>query len=443
MKSHKDNQLQWEGRLHLAGKQNPVTIGRQAMIPNRDCVEFLKPGFKTSLLQKNNGIKTIFISSFIPRKCGIATYTKDLVKAIDKINTCSVAEIIAMNKPEDNILYPAEVKFKINQDDSASYIKAASYINKSDADVVVLEHEFGLYGGPYGSNIVKLLKLLKKNLIITTHTIPDNPDEGYGRALRDVLRFGEKIIVMMPESTSKLKNKYGIPGERVELIAHGVPDIPFVPNDSHKKEKGLEGRITLGNINLLSESKGLEYIIEALRTIKTEYSNIIYLIIGQTHPVVLKEFGEKYRNYLYEKIKEYGLSDNVRFVNQYLTLEELIEWLKAIDIYITPYLDPEQSASGALAYAIGAGKVCISTPYLYAKNVLASGRGILVPFRDPGAISDAVLEICRNPEKKTELEEKTYKIGRLMTWDNIALQHLDLFARVLNQQPPLLEKSHR
>ena len=401
---------------------------------DKDCLKFLKPNFKTSVLKKKDGIRTIFISSFVPRKCGIATYTKDLTQAINKVNPCAEAEIIAMNKPEDNVVYPPEVKFKIDQDDLKSYIKAGDYINKSNADIVVLEHEFGLYGGQYGDNIIKLLELIKKPLVITTHTIPDNPDEGYGKALRGIICFGEKIIAMMPESITKLKNKYGLPKKKTDLIAHGVPDIPFEPNEGHKKAKGLEGRIILGNINLLSESKGLEYIIEALKEIKSKYNNILYLIIGQTHPVVLREFGEKYRNYLKEKIKEYDLTDNVRFINKYLTLEELIEWLKVIDIYITPYLDPEQSASGALAYAIGAGKVCVSTPYLYAKNVLGEGRGMLVPFRNPNAIADAVIDICKNPQKKMRIEQETYKIGRLMTWNNIALQHLDLFGKVIIQK---------
>jgi len=261
---------------------------------NKDCLKFLKPGFKTSVLEKNNGIKMIFISSYVPRKCGIATYTKDLPQAINEINICTKSEIIAMNKPEDNIVYPPEVKIKIDQDNLDSYIKAGEYINKSDADIVVLEHEFGLYGGQYGDNILKLLELIKKPLVITTHTIPDNPDEGYGKALRDIICYGERIIAMMPESIIELKNRYGLPKKKTELIAHGVPDIAYEPNDNSKKEKGLEGRIILGNINLLSESKGLGYIIEALREIKINYNNILYLIIGQTHPVVRKKEGEKF-----------------------------------------------------------------------------------------------------------------------------------------------------
>jgi polysaccharide biosynthesis protein PslF len=386
---------------------------------------------KKVLREKNKCINAVYISSYVPRKCGIATYTKDLTAAINLINPCSKAEIIALIKPDDKINYPAEVKFKIHQYNSDSYIRAAHHINKSNTDVVVLEHEFGLYGGEFGEYIIKLLELLNKPLIITTHTIPDDPDKGYGLVLKDVLGYAEKVIVMMPESIQKLIKRYNCPKEKIEIIPHGVPDIPMEPNDKHKKKKGLDGRIILGNINLLSTSKGLEYTIEALREIKIRFDNVLYLIIGQTHPVVIKEEGEKYRNSLKEKIREFGLHENVKFINKYISLDDLIEWLKVIDIYITPYLDPQQSASGALAYAIGAGKVCISTPYLYAKEVLADGRGIIVPFRNSQAIADAVIEICENPQKKLELERKTYKFGRLMTWFTVAMQHLNLFDEVI------------
>ncbi|MCE5329522.1 glycosyltransferase family 4 protein [bacterium] len=389
---------------------------------------------KKVLKEKTKRVNGIYISSSVPRKCGIATYTKDLTEAINLINPYSKAEIMALIKPEDKIVYPPEVKFKINQNKIESYIKAADYINKSDADFILLEHEFGLYGGEFGEYIIKLLELVKKPIIITTHTIPDDPNKGYGLVLKDVIKFAEKVIVMMPESIGKLIKKYNYPEENIEIIPHGVPDIPLEPNDAHKKKKGLDGRIILGNINLLSEVKGLEYTIEALKEIKNRFNNILYLIIGQTHPVVLQTAGEKYRDFLKEKIKEYDLTDNVKFINEYISLEELIEWLKVIDIYITPYLDPQQSASGALAYAIGAGKVCISTPYLYAKDVLAEDRGILVPFRDSAAIADAVIDICENPQKKLKIERKTYEFGRLMTWHNVALQHLRLFYMVLEKE---------
>jgi len=385
------------------------------------------------LREKNKCINSTFISSYTPRKCGIATYTKDLTRAINLINPHSKSEIVALIRPEDKIDYPPEVKLKISQYEVDSYIKAADHINKSKTDIVVLEHEFGLYGGDFGEYIIKLIELIKKPLIVTTHTIPDNNSEGYGLVLKDVLKFAEKIIAMMPESLQKLIKNYNCPKEKIEIIPHGVPDIPLEATAEHKKIKGFEDRIILGNINLLSASKGLEYTIEALKKIKEQFNNVLYLIIGQTHPVVLKAEGEKYRKFLKEKIKQYDLQGNVKFINKYLSLKELVVWLKIIDVYITPYLDPQQSASGALAYAIGAGKICISTPYLYAKEVLAEGRGIIVPFRNSQAIADAVIDICENPQKKLRMENKTYKFGRLMTWYNVALQHLELFDEVLGE----------
>jgi len=387
---------------------------------------------KKVLREKSKGINCVYISSYVPRKCGIATYTRDLTRAIDLINPYCESRIIAMVKPEDKIKYPPEVKFEVNQYDIGSYIKAANYINKSIADIVVLEHEFGLYGGEFGEYIIKLVERIKKPLIITAHTIPDNPDGGYGRALKDVIKFTDKVIAMMPESIQKLVKNYNYPVENIEIIPHGVPDIVMEPNEKYKRKKGLKDKIILGNINLLSEIKGIEYIIEALGAIKKQFPGVLYLIIGQTHPVVLKIEGEKYRNFLKRKIKNLNLEENVKFINKYMSLGELVSWLKAIDIYITPYLDPQQSASGALAYAIGAGKACISTPYLYAKEVLARGRGVIVPFRNSGVIANAVIDICRNPEKKLKLEKKAYEFGRLMTWYNVALQHLKLFNEVLD-----------
>jgi glycosyltransferase involved in cell wall biosynthesis len=389
---------------------------------------------KKVLREKCKGINCIYISSYVPRKCGIATYTSDLTRAIDLINPYCESKIIALIRPEDKIDHPPEVKFKINQDEIDSYIKAAHYINKSRTDIVVLEHEFGLYGGEFGKYIIKLIELIKKPLIITAHTIPDDSNNGYGLVLKDVIKFADKVIVMMPESLEKLVKRYDYPKEKIDIIPHGVPDIPLEPNYKYKKKKRLEDKVILGNINLLSAVKGLEYTIEALKKIKKKLNNVLYLIIGQTHPIVLKAEGQKYKNFLKEKIKHYNLQENVKFINKYMSLKELVVWLRIIDIYITPYLNPQQSTSGALAYAIGAGKLCISTPYLYAKEVLAEGRGIIVPFRNSQAIADAVIDICKNPQRKLEMEKKAHKFGRLMTWYNVALQHLELFNEILDKR---------
>lgn len=389
---------------------------------------------KKVLREKCKGINCIYISSYVPRKCGIATYTSDLTRAIDLINPYCKSKIIALIRPEDKIDHPPEVEFKINQDEIDSYIKAAHYINKSRTDIVVLEHEFGLYGGEFGKYIIKLIELIKKPLIITAHTIPDNSNNGYGLVLKDVIKFADKVIVMMPESLEKLVKRYDYPKEKIDIIPHGVPDIPLEPNYKYKKKKRLGDKVILGNINLLSAVKGLEYTIEALKKIKKKLNNVLYLIIGQTHPIVLKAEGQKYKNFLKEKIKHYNLQENVKFINKYMSLKELVVWLRIIDIYITPYLNPQQSTSGALAYAIGAGKLCISTPYLYAKEVLAEGRGIIVPFRNSQAIADAVIDICKNPQRKLEMEKKAHKFGRLMTWYNVALQHLELFNEILDKR---------
>lgn len=389
---------------------------------------------KKVLREKCKGINCIYISSYVPRKCGIATYTSDLTRAIDLINPYCESKIIALIRPEDKIDHPPEVKFKINQYEIDSYIKAAHYINKSRTDIVVLEHEFGLHGGEFGKYIIKLIELIKKPLIITAHTIPDNSNNGYGLVLKDVIKFADKVIVMMPESLEKLVKRYDYPKEKIDIIPHGVPDIPLEPNYKYKKKKRLGDKVILGNINLLSAVKGLEYTIEALKKIKKKLNNVLYLIIGQTHPIVLKEEGQKYKNFLKEKIKHYNLQENVKFINKYMSLKELVVWLRIIDIYITPYLNPQQSTSGALAYAIGAGKLCISTPYLYAKEVLAEGRGIIVPFRNSQAIADAVIDICKDPQRKLEMEKKAHKFGRLMTWYNVALQHLELFNEILDKR---------
>lgn len=382
---------------------------------------------KKVLEEKCGGINSIFISSYVPRKCGIATYTRDLTRAIDLINPYCKTKIIAMDKPEDKIEYPAKVKFKINQNDINSYIKAAGYINRSSTDLVLIEHEFGLYGGEFGVYMNKLAGLLKKPLVITAHTVPDNPHEGYGLVLKNIIRFADRVIVMMPNSQKELIKRYDYPEEKIEVIPHGVPDISLEPGSRFESKRGFKGRLVLGSINLLSENKGLEYAIEALVEIKKHIPHVIYLIIGQTHPNVARFEGEKYRSFLKRKVKELDLGENVKFLNKYLSLKELISWLLTIDMYITPYLDPHQSASGALAYAIGAGRVCVSTPYLYAKEVLSEGRGIIVPFRDSNAIADAVIDIYKNRPKRLEVEKKAYKYGRLMTWYNVAMQHLRLF----------------
>lgn len=384
------------------------------------------------LLNKSRSLRVIYVSSYIPRRCGIATFTKDLTNAINLLNPHALAEIMVMNRPGESFDYPWEAKFKIDQGNLLNYLEAASYINNSGTDIVSLQHEFGLYGGHWGEHIIPFVESLEKPLVTTFHTVLDDADSDGGNILKRIAQKSSAIIVMMEQIKNKLIKDYGIEPNKIIIIPHGTPDLPYISTDSFKKKKQLAGRLILGNINLLTPSRGAEYILGAVAKIAKVYPNVLYLLIGQTHPVLIQEEGEKYRNFLKAEVKKLKIGKNVRFINKYLSLDELIGWLKAIDFYVTPYLDPQQAASGALAYAVGAGKCCISTPYIYAKEVLANGRGALVPFKDSEAIAKIITELWEQPENKRAMEKKAYEYGRLMTWSNVALSYLNLFRAITN-----------
>lgn len=382
------------------------------------------------LTSKSKEIRVIYISSYIPRKCGIATYTKDLTNAINLLNPHDLAEIMATTRPKEHINYPWEVKYKIKQEELHTYLEAANYINQSGTDVVSLQHEFGLYGNQCGEYIIPFVELLKKPLVTTLHTVPEDSNSREGIILKRLIKKSNVVVVMMEKIKEKLINKYDALKEKIVVIPHGTPDLPFIPTDIYKEQKHLGGRIVLGNINLLSPAKGIEYALGAVAKIAKIYPNVLYLVIGQTHPVILQNDGEKYRNFLKKETKRLKIVKNVRFVNKYLSLDELTGWLKVIDLYVTPYLEPQQAASGGLAYAVGAGKCCISTPYLYAKEILEKNRGILVHFRDSDSIASSVIELLKSQGKKQKISQNAYDYGRLMTWSNIGLRYLDLFKTI-------------
>ncbi|MDZ4347772.1 MAG: glycosyltransferase, partial [Candidatus Binatia bacterium] len=346
---------------------------------------------------------------------------------------------LVMHRADSKTDYPWEAKYKVDDTNLASFLGAADYINKSHANLVSLQHEFGLYGGNGGEYIVPLVESLKVPLVTTFHTVVADPDSNYGMVLRRIAARSEAIVVMMNQPADRLVKYYGVPRKKIVVIPHGVPDLPFNNSRASKSKRRLTDRLVLGNINLLSPGKGIEYALEAVAEISRQYPEVLYLVIGQTHPDLLKAEGEKYRNYLKRRVRELDIRNNVRFINEYLSLNDLIDWLKTIDIYVTPYLDPQQVTSGALAYAIGAGKACVSTSYIYATEVLADGRGVLVPFRDPGTIAKAVIGLQKNNTRRKDMQKKAYEYGRLMTWPNVAQSHLQLFRSVLHrhacQQP--------
>ncbi|MFA4827045.1 MAG: glycosyltransferase family 4 protein [Candidatus Shapirobacteria bacterium] len=395
---------------------------------------------KRDLTKKRKPIRAIYVSTYIPQKCGIATFTKDVTNAVNLLNPHALAEIMAVVKEDENPDFPWEVKFKIRRNDLNTYLQAADYINNSCCDVVMIEHEFGIFGGKCGEYITPFIEAIKKPVIATYHTLIEDPKTDYGALLTRMGNTLDGLTVMLEQSKKKLVNEYGLDKSKIAVIPHGTPDIPYSTPESYKKSKGLTGRFILGNVNLLSNNKGLEYTIEAVAEIAKTIPEVLYLIIGQTHPGILEQEGEKYRNFLKKRIKELGVNKNVRFVNEYVSLEDLVVWLKTMDVYVTPYLDPQQSSSGALAYAVGAGRACVSSPYRYAKEVLGEGRGVLVPFRDSKAIARAVIELWENTEKKGEIQKRAYDYGRFMTWPSVGLQHLDMFEAVIKKHNKICQK---
>ncbi|OGM13662.1 hypothetical protein A3A76_02810 [Candidatus Woesebacteria bacterium RIFCSPLOWO2_01_FULL_39_23] len=381
---------------------------------------------------KRRPIRVIYVSSYIPRKCGIATYTKDLTNAINLLNPYALAEIMAVNRPREDLNYPWETKFKINQEELTSYLQAADYINHSGADIVSLQHEFGLFGSHLGENIIPFVESLKRPLVTTLHTVFVEPNSSGGVIIKRLIEKSKVSIVMMEKIKNELIQKYHASADKIVTIPHGTPDLPYAPTDGYKKKKRLSDRLVLGNINLLTQNKGVEYILEAVSLIAKRYPTVLYFVIGQTHPVDLQYNGETYRKSLITRVKKLKIEKNVRFINKYISLDELIDWLGVMDFYITSYLDPQQASSGALAYAVGAGKCCISSPYIYAQEVLSHGRGIIVPFRDAKSIASAVIDLWENKDKKMKIEKDAYEYGRLMTWSSVALQYLDLFRTILH-----------
>lgn len=371
--------------------------------------------------------KVAIVSTFLPRKCGIATFTSDLIKY-----TSSAAKgefdplVVAMNN--ENIKYKDPVKFEIRQNVKSDYICAADYLNFSHVDVVSVQHEFGLFGGEAGCYLNLLLKRVNAPVITTLHTVLNDPSEVYRKGLVDVCRESYKIVVMNEKGVGMLKDIYGIDEKKIELIAHGIPDLPFVDNNYYKHRFGMEGRRTILTFGLLSKNKGIEVMLRAMPEIVKADPSVLYIILGMTHPSVLKHDGESYRFGLQKMVKDLGCSKNVIFFNRFVTDEELRNFLCASDIYVTPYLNEEQLTSGTLSFAVGTGKAVVSTPYWAACELLADERGKLVDFGDHKQLANAVIEILKNDELFYTLRRKAYDYGRSRTWTKAGEAYLKLFS---------------
>lgn len=379
-----------------------------------------------------------YISTYVPRECGIATFTADVVKSVHVYPFVGEPYVAAMVKPDEDLKrYRYPVRFFARETSLGDHVRMATFFNETPVAVVNLQHEFGIFGGCDGEFICATVDLLRKPLVTTLHTIMPNPKPNFREITRHLVARSARVIVMNPLAFDLLERDYGLDTRKVVLIHHGAPDVPFGGRQEAKQELGLSGRFVISTFGLISRGKGLEYAIQALPPVVEKYPETLYLILGETHPNVRRMEGESYREELQALVRELGLENHVQFVNRYLTKAELIRYLQATDVYLTPYLNPNQIVSGTLAYAMACGKVIVSTPYLYAKALCADGRGILVNFRDPKSITDALLLLLDDPQLRFEMERQAYAYGRQMTWQAVGKRYAKLFATVAEEFRPI------
>ena len=374
-------------------------------------------------------IRIAVIGNHVPRQCGIATFTTDLCNAIAGEYGAAQLSVVAVNDRQSSYLYPERVRFEIGEGDLASYRSAANYLNASNVDLVCLQHEYGIFGGKSGNYIIELLKHLKMPVITTLHTVLREPNLDQRVVMHKIAARSERLIVMSQYSSRVLQEVFRVPAEKIDLIPHGIPDLPFERPDMYKKRFCCQGKNVLLTFGLLSPNKGFESVIRAMPGILASQSSALYMIAGATHPHVRALEGDRYRLELQGLAKKLGVERQVLFVNRFVAPEEMAALVGSADIYITPYCHEEQAVSGTLAYAMGAGKAIISTPYWYAAEVLDHGRGMLVPFENPAAIATATIALLANDEARQEMRERAYRYARPMVWKRVAQSYMAAFLR--------------
>ena len=363
----------------------------------------------------------------MPRQCGIATFTTDLSEALAREFSAVDCFVLAMNDAGKHYTYPARVRFELAENDPASYRRAADFLNVNTVDAVCVQHEFGIFGGKAGSHVLPLLRELRMPIVTTLHTILAEPNVLQRAAMDQLTALSERLVVMSEQGAALLQSVYGVPEHKIDMIHHGIAELASA-NES-KDQLGVSGRSVILTFGLLSPDKGIEYVIDALPAILDRFPEAVYIVLGATHPHVRERYGEMYRLMLENRAKELGVDSHMIFHNRFVSQTELTEFLSAADIYVTPYLKAEQITSGTLAYAVGSGKAAISTPYWYARELLAEGRGRLVPWRDPGAIAAEVIDLLANEDKRLELCQRAASYGRDMKWPVVARRYHETFER--------------
>ena len=364
-------------------------------------------------------LRIVFVTSHLPRHCGIATFSADLMAAVRAADPHVRCRVAAIDEPNEVRPYGGEVRWRIKQGDARNYRAAAEAINGSNADIVNVQHEFGLYGtwkdDVYDDHLRPFLEALRKPVVTTLHTVPPDPTPSMREAIRSAVRLSVATVVMADAAAGILAARYDI-AEAPVVIPHGMPAIHPHGRVRMKEKLGVPGRTIISTFGLVDPRKGIEFMIEAMPAVVASHPSALYVVAGQTHPELRRHEGETYRNHLVETVERLGLENNVSFIDEYMAQRDIIELLLASDVYVTPYLDPRQITSGTLAYALGAGKAIVSTEYLHAREALAGGRGMLVPFRDSPALADAVNSLLEQPDRKQALETASYAYASDMSW---------------------------
>jgi glycosyltransferase involved in cell wall biosynthesis len=378
--------------------------------------------------------KLAFLSDYVPRQCGIATFAADLHAAISSQYPTIQSLVVSVSDRDYD--YPPEVRFEIPERDFQAYRRAADFLNLSETDVLSVQHEFGIFGGQAGTYVLAVLNSVRMPVITTLHTILREMPANQRRVFEELLRLSTRLVAMTHKGAELLREIYNVPGEKIDVIPHGVPDVQFVDPNFYKDHFGVEGRQVLLTFGLLSPNKGIENVLRALPEIVAEFPDVVYIILGATHPSVIPDQGETYRLNLERLARKHDVSRNVIFFNRFVDANELQEFVGATDIHITPYLSESQISSGTLAYGFGSGKAVISTPYWHAVELLADGRGMLVPFGDPHSIAETVKDVLRNETQRHSMRKMAYKMSREMVWSNIAQLYIQSFERARQEQRP-------
>ncbi|MDG5813475.1 glycosyltransferase family 4 protein [Chitinispirillales bacterium ANBcel5] len=407
-------------------------------------------------MHTQSGIRKIaFIGNYLPRQCGIATFTTSICESVSAQFPDVQCFSVPVTDIENGYDYPERVRFEIKEKDLGSYERAADFLNLNNIDVACLQHEFGIFGGSAGGYILTLLRQLKMPIVTTLHTILKDPNDQQQRVMTQLINYSDRLVVMTHKALELLNETYNVDSDKISLIPHGIIDVPFVDPNFYKDHFGVEGKLVLLTFGLLSPDKGIENVLHALPEIVSKFPNVVYIILGATHPSLLRKEGEAYRLTLQYLAEDLGIENHVIFYNRFVSTEELKEFIGAADIYITPYLKEAQITSGALSYSFGAGKAVISTPYWHAKELLSHDRGVLVPFKSPQSIARAIKDLIEKETERHAMRKNAYLLSREMVWSNVAYLYKKTFEearhrkakspfrvtnRVLEQKPKDLPK---